>query len=135
MAYFRYIKAILQLFITMSASFWILTKYYQLENQLQDSLQSYELAHSVDAIYKFLWDYYADWYVEYLKTDQSQLPFAREIFRQFVITCSPYCPFETEVLWKDFFGEHSLLATEVKDFSWTKTTFEAEFGLLELTDL
>jgi valyl-tRNA synthetase len=106
-----------------NASFWILTKYYELENKLAESSANYELAHSVDAIYKFLWDYYADWFVEYLKTDTDQIPFAKTLFKQFVITCSPYCPFETEALWQNFFGEKTLLANEVKDFEWTKKAF------------
>jgi valyl-tRNA synthetase len=117
-----------------NASFWILIKYYELEKKLSDSSANYELAHSVDAIYKFLWDFYADWYVEYLKTDTDQIPFAKTLFKQFVITCSPYCPFETEALWQNFFGETTLLANEVKDFEWTKKAFSIYFNINDLAD-
>jgi valyl-tRNA synthetase len=118
-----------------NASFWILTKYYELENKLAESSANYELAHSVDAIYKFLWDYYADWYIEYLKTDATQIPFAKSLFKQFVITSSPYCPFETEALWHNFFGEKTLLANEVKDFEWSKKAFSIYYNVNDLTDL
>jgi valyl-tRNA synthetase len=118
-----------------SASFWILVKYYELENKLAESASSYELAHSIDATYRFLWDYYADWYVEYLKTDTDQIPFAKTLFKQFVITCSPYCPFETEALWQNFFGEKTLLANEVKDFEWTKKAFSIHFEINNLVEL
>jgi valyl-tRNA synthetase len=117
------------------ASFWILAKYYELENKLAESSTSYELAHSVDAIYKFLWDYYADWYVEYLKVDTDQIPFAKQLFKQFVITSSPYCPFETEALWQNFFGEKTLLANEVKDFDWTAKAFSIHFEINSLVDI
>jgi valyl-tRNA synthetase len=117
------------------ASFWILAKYYELENKLAESFTNYELAHSVDAIYRFLWDYYADWYVEYLKVDTDQIPFAKQLFKQFVITASPYCPFETESLWQNFFGEKTLLANEVKDFEWVKKAFSIHFEASDLNNL
>jgi valyl-tRNA synthetase len=117
------------------ASFWILAKYYELENKLAESSTNYELAHSVDAIYRFLWDYYADWYVEYLKVDANQIPFAKSLFKQFIITVSPYCPFETEALWQNFFGEKTLLANEAKDFEWTKKAFSIHFETNNLIDL
>jgi valyl-tRNA synthetase len=117
------------------ASFWILAKYYELENKLAESSTNHELAHSVDAIYKFLWDYYADWYVENLKVDTDQMDFAKTLFKQFVITASPYCPFETEALWQNFFGEKTLLANEVKDFEWTKKAFSIHFETNNLVDL
>jgi valyl-tRNA synthetase len=77
------------------------------------------LNQAIDGIYRFLWDDYADWYVEYLKTDPTQLVFAKELYKQFVISASPFCPFECEVLWKDFFGETDLLASYVKDKEWS----------------
>ncbi len=111
------------------ASFWILTKYHRLEQQLALNLDKYELAHSIEAIYKFLWDFYADWYVEYLKSDETQLDFAKSLFRQFIVTASPYCPFETEVLWREYFGETELLAFITKDFGWTAKMFDVMFGV------
>ncbi len=102
------------------ASIWILEKYVNLEKVLDERLEDYELAHSVDALYKFLWDYFADWYVEYLKTDESQLGFAKQLFRQYIITLSPYMPFETEALWEKFFKEKQILAFEAKDSNWAK---------------
>jgi valyl-tRNA synthetase len=102
------------------ASIWILQKYVELENRLEENLVTYELAHSVDGLYKFLWDFYADWYVEYIKTDPSQVPFAKDLFKQFIVTLNPYSPFETEALWQDFFGEKESLALVQKDVSWAK---------------
>jgi valyl-tRNA synthetase len=118
-----------------SASFWILAKYYQLEKTLETNLQSYELAHSVSAIYKFLWDDYANWYVEFLKTSEPDMAFAKDLFKQFTVTCSPYCPFETEVLWKEYFGERELLASVVKDFNWTKKALELYFDYPDIENL
>jgi valyl-tRNA synthetase len=118
-----------------SASFWILAKYYQLEKDLDTNLDSYELAHSVGAIYKFLWDDYANWYVEFLKTSDGDMAFAKELFKQFTVTCSPYCPFETEVLWKEHFGEKELLASVVKDPLWSAKALELYFNYPDLNTL
>lgn len=107
------------------ASVWIFSKYLELEKELQQNLETYELAHSVDILYKFLWDNFANWYVEYLKTDKSQIPFAKDLFRQYVVTLSPYAPFETEALWEQFFNEKQLLAFELKDINWSKNVLNS----------
>jgi valyl-tRNA synthetase len=79
------------------------------------------LAHSVDALYRFLWDYYADWYVEYLKTDSTSIPFAKELFKQYIALLYPYAPHECEALWREFFHEDTLLAFAVYDASWSSS--------------
>lgn len=101
------------------ASQWILNRYRTLENELETNLNSYNFAQSIDALYSFLWDDLADWYIEYLKTDWTQLAFGKSLFKQFVVTLSPYLPFETEVLWQEFFGETTVLAALVKDQNWS----------------
>jgi valyl-tRNA synthetase len=111
-----------------SPSFWILAKYYQLEKDLESSNSNYELAHSIDSIYKFLWDDYADWYVEYLKTTNPvEIDFAKQLFRQFIITVSPFCPFETEAIWSQFFGESTNLVKTIKDSTWSQKALELYF--------
>jgi valyl-tRNA synthetase len=112
-----------------SANYWILVNYYFLEEDLDNNLKSYELSHSVNSIYKFLWDSYANWYVEYLKTaNEEESKFAKELYRQFIISISPYCPFEAEALWKEFFGENELLAGYIKDKEWSKKALSIYFG-------
>jgi valyl-tRNA synthetase len=96
------------------ASKWILKNYLDLEQNLQQNLEKYELSHNVEAFYSFLWDEYADWYVEYLKTDDSQLAFAKEIFWHFINKFSPYFPFQAEALYKDFFKQDDILAMSLK---------------------
>ncbi len=103
------------------ASQWILQRYISLEEELAINLEKYTLGHSIDELYKFLWDSYADWYVEYLKTDDMQKEFAKQLFTQFVITLHPYMPFETEALWTEFADQDTLLAKELKDANWSKS--------------
>ena len=100
------------------ASVWIKEKFVTLQSDLEKNMEIYELTHSINAIYTFLWDDFADWYVEYLKTDDSQLAFAYKLFRQFIITLSPYLPFETQAIWQEYFGQKNLLAFEKLDTNW-----------------
>jgi valyl-tRNA synthetase len=107
------------------ASKWILEKYIELEHAIEQHVDSMELAHAIDGIYTFVWDYYADWYVEYLKTDSSQIPFATELYRQLIVTIAPFVPFETEAIWKEFFGSQQLLASYIKDVAWSRTVLNS----------
>jgi valyl-tRNA synthetase len=100
------------------ASQWIYKQYLDLEKELKLQLQQYTLGHSIDALYKYLWDNFADWYLEYLKTDDTQKEFARELLKQYIILLHPYMPYETEVLWREFAGESGLLAKQLKDFEF-----------------
>jgi valyl-tRNA synthetase len=101
-----------------SASVWILEKYTKLQSELEKNLQTYEMTHSINAIYGFLWDDFADWYVEYLKSDETQLAFAYKLYRQFIITLSPYLPFETQAIWQDYFAQKNLLPFEKANVEW-----------------
>ena len=101
------------------ASHWILSEYRELEITLNHHRQSYALGHSVEALYRYLWDSFADWYVEYLKTDPSQTVFAKELYGQFLLTLHPYLPFETEALWSQFQPSETLLTNVKKDAAWS----------------
>lgn len=103
--------------ILSPASEWVLFEYLELKKDLKANLPNFELGQNIDGLVKFAWDSFADWYVEYLKTDESQLEFAYVLFRDYIMLLSPYLPFETEVLWSEYFGEESVLAHEVMDNS------------------
>ncbi len=92
------------------ASLWVLDKFENCQNKVAISVEKLELSEVVDALYRFLWDDFASWYVEFLKTDNRDLPFARLIFGHFVILISPFAPFVAEKLWSDFFGHGEFLA-------------------------
>jgi valyl-tRNA synthetase len=113
-----------------SGSLWILGKYNTLLESLENHTNSFELAHCVQEIYSFLWDDFADWYVEYLKSDPTQIPFAMELFKQYTIILSPYLPFESQVIWEELFGKESLLVFEVFDSKWSEK-YDKNQGTIE----
>ena len=92
------------------ASLWILSRFEFCQEQVRHSVKNLETAQAMDAIYRFLWDDYASWYVEFLKTDKQDLEFAKLLFGHFVSLLSPFAPFVADSLWTDFFQNSSTLA-------------------------
>jgi valyl-tRNA synthetase len=113
-----------------SGSLWILGKFESLLLSLYNHTNNFELAHSVQELYSFLWDDFADWYIEYLKSDPTQIPFAMELFKQYAIILSPYLPFESQVIWEELFGKESLLVFEVFDSKWSEK-YDKNQGTIE----
>ncbi len=106
--------------IISSASQWILYRYNELTRALDTNFQTYNLANSVDLIYRFIWDDYASWYLEYLKTDKTDIIFASQLFGEFIVLMSPYIPFEAQVLWVEFLKKDGLVAWEAVNNQWLK---------------
>ena len=92
------------------ASLWILSRFQNCQEKVNLSIQNLDFSEVVDALYRFLWDDFANWYVEFLKTDNTDLAFARVLFGHFVVLISPFAPFVADKLWTDFFGSSELLA-------------------------
>jgi valyl-tRNA synthetase len=103
------------------ASIWILDKYEFLLTELEANINQFDLSQSIELLYNFLWNEFADWYIEYLKVDESQLAFALDLFEQFIITLSPFSPFQAEIIWREFFKQNSLIAAKLQDKKWIIT--------------
>ena len=113
------------------ASQWIYKQFNVLEKELELHLKHYTLGHSIDALYKYLWDNFADWYLEYLKTDETQKEFARELLQEYIVLLHPYMPYETEVLWQEFAGKNELLATQTRNLSFSTKYITVESEIAE----
>jgi len=88
---------------------WVVSRCHALVNDVTAQLDAYDFGPAGQAIYAFLWDEYADWYIEISKrrigADDAQA--ARESRRVLVYvldTClrllHPFMPFITEELWQ-----------------------------------
>ena len=100
------------------ASQWILGQFGRLEEVLGLNFYNYNLSNSVELIYEFVWNDLANWYVEYLKTDESQLEFAFELLKQLIVILHPYLPFETEVIWAELYPNEPNLHYLIRDEAW-----------------
>lgn len=101
------------------ATNWIMGRYLEVFEKVELIEKNYDFVVVVNAIIDFVWYDFADIYVEYLKTDESQLPLALELYTQMILLLHPFLPFETEVIARDFLDMKSLVHTQI-NLDWTE---------------
>lgn len=113
---------------------WILVNFFEMLKKLDYNLSIYELAHNIDELYRFLWDKYANFYIEYLKTAPEEIAFAQELFKYFIFSLYPYDPFNAESIWLKYYKKinleqninilpESLLAYKKVDINWKQKIY------------
>ena len=103
------------------ADHWILSRLAGVEKTTSDYLNDYRLSEAYEAIYHFVWDDLADWYVEVSKaeTNPGLLAF---VFESTLKLVHPFGPFVSETIWQTLaWDEGTILATQ----AWPKVP-EAE---------
>jgi valyl-tRNA synthetase len=91
---------------------YIISKCHALVASVTNDIESYNLGAAGSKIYEFLWDQFADWYIEISKTrlyagagggNEEEARAARRVLVYVLDTClrllHPYMPFVTEQLW------------------------------------
>ena len=89
---------------------WIVSRCHQLTETVTAQLETYDFGPAGQAIYSFLWDEYADWYLEISKRrigasdDPAAALAARRTLIYVLDSClrllHPFMPFVTEELWQ-----------------------------------
>jgi valyl-tRNA synthetase len=97
-----------------SPSQWVISHLEALTVEIETHIQQFEIAKIYEQLYNFIWNDFASWYIEYLKTNPQEVALGYQIFKELVLLLHPFMPLETEVLWNEFFDENELLAFEVK---------------------
>ena len=93
------------------ADHWILAKLDQARAALDNHIQNYRFAESVDTIYHAIWDDLADWYIEASKV-KADAAFMRRVLSIALRLAHPFAPFVTETIWTTIRGEESLLISQ-----------------------
>lgn len=103
---------------------YIISKCHLLVEQVTSSLEAYNFGDAGRQIYEFLWDEYADWYIEISKTrmkDALTANTARMVLVYVWDRCMrilhPFMPFLTEALWQlsPHSGESLMIAPWPRD--------------------
>ena len=106
--------------IKLSINHWIYNEFVSTQNLVTKSLEIFRFDEAAKHIYKFVWHYYCDWYLEFLKPifntkNTAELNEAR-LFSSFMMSnilklLHPFIPFFSESVWsknnyKTFFKEN-----------------------------
>lgn len=93
------------------ADHWLLSKLQHTINSLADDLDNYRFAEAYDRLYHFVWDDFADWYIEASKATEN-LPLLAHALESILLITHPFAPFVTETIWQTLgWKKDSLLAT------------------------
>jgi valyl-tRNA synthetase len=88
------------------ADHWVLNKLQQTTEVIATHLDNYRFGEAYDTLYHFVWDDFADWYVEASKA-QPNLPLLAHCLESILIIAHPFAPFLTETIWQTLAWETS----------------------------
>jgi valyl-tRNA synthetase len=99
------------------ADHWILTKLQQSTDAIGQSLADYRFSEAYDSLYHFVWDDFADWYIEASKVEYNPgvLAYVLEVVLKLM---HPFAPFLTETIWQTLAWEQG---TVLAQQPWPKT--------------
>ncbi len=112
-----------------SADHWILNKVNYVSKSVSANLERYKFSEAYELIYHFVWDDFADWYIEAAKVNLNKDVLAHVLDATLRIA-HPFAPFVTETIWQTLKWEgDSLLITS----SWPKAAHssKAESAIFE----
>lgn len=90
-----------------AADVWIEQRSGEVSSVVTRLLNEFQLGEAARVLHEFVWDDYADWYLEILKV-QGSFKAAMRVFRTMLGLLHPFMPHITEVLWEQL-GEQSML--------------------------
>jgi valyl-tRNA synthetase len=99
------------------ADHWMLEQLGGATQDIADHLDNYRFAEAYDALYRFVWNDFADWYIEASKTAEN-LPLLASALEAILVVAHPFAPFVTETIWQTLaWAPNQLLATA----TWPET--------------
>jgi valyl-tRNA synthetase len=84
---------------TSDADHWILARLNDTATKIADYLESYRFSEAYETLYHFVWDDFADWYIEASKAEENKALLAYTLETVLVIA-HPFAPFLTETVWQ-----------------------------------
>lgn len=95
-----------------AADHWILNKLQHTQVKISSDLDRYKFSEAYDALYHFIWDDLADWYVEASKAEPNK-PLLAHLLENVLIIAHPFGPYVTETIWQTLaWEEDSILASK-----------------------
>lgn len=128
------------------ADHWLMSKLQQTIESVGSLLDDYRFSEAYDQLYHFVWDDFADWYLEASKSSPNLgvLQFGLD---NILRLCHPFAPFVTEAIWQDLGWNKQLLiiskwpylpefdATMTKQFEDVRTVITESRALVKAMKL
>ena len=97
---------------TSAADHWVLSKLQQTADLVAGHLDEYRFGEAYEALYHFVWDDFADWYIEASKSALNNELLAH-CLESILKLAHPFAPFITETIWQTLAWEgDSLLVSQ-----------------------
>jgi valyl-tRNA synthetase len=100
-----------------SADHWLMCKLQRFTETVTTDLDNFRFSEALDKVYHFVWDDFADWYIEASKSQPHPGLLAQALETILKVT-HPFAPFVTEAIWQELGWRHTMLITE----SWPTVT-------------
>jgi len=102
---------------------WILGELAKTISAVDEAFDAYEFSRACDALYRFIWDDFCDWYVELAKVQVANGVAHTPAVLAFVLDnvlrlLHPIMPFVTETLWQALTGGESIVIAEWPKPQW-----------------
>jgi len=98
---------------------WISDRLNKTIGEVTSAMDEFRFGDAVRSLHTFVWDDFADWYIEVSKTDgMTDRKTAIRIFQSILKLAHPFIPFVTEELWKEYSDEKKMLIVS----SWPNTS-------------
>ncbi len=124
----------------LPADKWILTKLTNLEKQVKENLDKFEIGVPLQKLYDFIWSDFCDWYIEIVKTRlydkqntssySSAIWTLNHVLLQVIKMLHPYMPFITEEIYMNLNKSKDSIMLE--EFPSDNYNFTKETELIEL---
>jgi valyl-tRNA synthetase len=96
------------------ADHWVLSKLQQTQEKIDRELDRYRFSEAYNSLYHFVWDDFADWYIEASKAAPNK-PLLAYLLEQILLLAHPFAPFVTETIWQTLEWEkESVLASRIR---------------------
>ena len=122
--------------ITTPLGKWMQSRLATAVDEIRDTIESYKFNEAASSLYKFVWNEFCDWGIEYSKASKESIVELGAIFKETLKMISPFMPFISEHLYHKLSGttledgESVMVMNFPKDIA-KDTEAEAMFAIIE----
>ncbi len=78
---------------------WIVRELEETKKKIEKCMRDYRFSEAVEEVYGFIWDKYADWFLESQKIYKN-VSLLQDTLKQILVILHPFAPFVTEAIWQ-----------------------------------